>query len=167
MVDQQEALDRAFERFRTRLSHVDEISQVVLNGHLEVETGLDDLLNVAFFHPEYLQDSRLTFFQKTKIAQAQALGVGASSEWPLILVLNSLRNEIAHGGPTEKRTGKIGELRRMLFGMGTAALHEKLNKADDKDIVIYAAAMCAGFLSILEETWEGLRKRIDNFDSGT
>jgi hypothetical protein len=167
MTNEQEALDRAFERFRARLRHIDEISQIVLNGHLEVETGLDDLLNIAFFHPEYLRDSRLTFFQKTKIAQAQALGVGHSSEWPLMLMFNSLRNEIAHGGATEKRTDKIDELRKMLFGMGTAALHEKLNKADDKEIVIYTAAMCAGFLSVLEETWEGLRKRIDNFDSGT
>jgi hypothetical protein len=53
--------------------------------------------------------------------------------------------------------GKLGELRNVLSGMGKEELQEKTAKADDKDAVVYAAALATGFLLIMEEQFWKIR----------
>jgi hypothetical protein len=58
------------EKFRKDLSHADAFVQVVINGHLEVESHLDDVIDLLFFHPAYIEQSGVGFYQKVQIARA-------------------------------------------------------------------------------------------------
>jgi hypothetical protein len=74
-----------------------------------------------------------------------------------MLVLTALRNDIAHGDKRERRAIKIGELRHIMSGMGTEEFRACVKTADDRDIVVYAAAMASGFLLVMEEQLAKIR----------
>jgi hypothetical protein len=114
----------------------------------------------VFFHPEHLQDARLTYLQKTYVARAYAELTNNAKEWQLMVLLNSLRNEVAHGGTERQRTDKIGEMRKIISGMGNVAFQAKVKSSDDKALIvlIYAAALCSGFLLIREEELTEIRR---------
>jgi hypothetical protein len=44
-----------FLRFREHLNEVDDVSNVILKGHLEVEGHLDEVVDLIFFRPEYVR----------------------------------------------------------------------------------------------------------------
>jgi soluble cytochrome b562 len=48
MTQEQDDTDDFIEGFREHLSQIDDVAQIVLNGHLEIEAGLDDFLNIVF-----------------------------------------------------------------------------------------------------------------------
>jgi hypothetical protein len=60
MAEDEEGPDDFIEKFRTHLGHVNEFVQLVLNSHLEIEGHLDEFIDRMFFHPEHLEDARLT-----------------------------------------------------------------------------------------------------------
>jgi hypothetical protein len=72
-----------------------------------------------------------------------------------------LRNEIAHGRESKKRTSLLDALRRTLLEGGTEKFREKVKDADDKETVVYAAARGSGFIAILVEQLEKGRGLID------
>ncbi len=63
MTDEQREHEDFFRNFHTKLSQIDDVPQVVLNAHFQVETSIDRFLRVAFDRPEYLVACRLNFFQ--------------------------------------------------------------------------------------------------------
>jgi hypothetical protein len=148
------------ETFRAYLSEADEIVLVTLKGHLEVERQLDNVLRINFIHPEYFEKLGLDFGQRVQIAQAYTPAPDAR-DWRLIHGLNSLRNEIAHGG--KNRASKIGELRKILLEAAMPAFREKLRRADEKEVVILAAMMCSGFLAFQEDNAIELRNAIEEW----
>jgi hypothetical protein len=91
-----EEQDEFIEEFRKHLGHVNELLQLFLNSHLEVEGDLDRFLGEMFFHPEYLEDARISFAQKVQIAPAYTPEDHDRPEWHVMLVLNKIRNDIAH-----------------------------------------------------------------------
>jgi hypothetical protein len=66
------------EGFRKDLLYVDDFVQAVLNGHLKVESELDDIIDLIF------------------LSRASCESGHARPEWALMLALNSLRNKLAH-----------------------------------------------------------------------
>jgi hypothetical protein len=148
------------EAFRAYLSEADDIVLVTLKGHLEVERRLDNVLRINFIHPEYFEKLGLDFGQRVQIAQAYTPAPGAR-DWRLIRGLNSLRNEIAHGG--KNRAAKIGELRKILLEAAVPKFREKLRVADEKEVVILAAMMCSGFLAYQEDYAIELRTAIEEW----
>jgi hypothetical protein len=153
--DEQDSNEEFFRRFRAHLNEVDEVSNVILKGHLEVEGHLDDVVDLIFFRPEYLRKIRLSFYGKVQIAKAYCPDPNAR-DWNVIECLSEVRNSIAHKNIANTRAAKIGKLREEMSGWGLKAVHgEKVD--DEKEIVVMAAARCSGFLTFLEDSVRKVR----------
>jgi hypothetical protein len=77
---------------------------LILKGHLLVERFLTFLIESYCFKPEFLEDAKLSFFNKVKLARCLVMHpMPDDSIWDNIECLNRLRNEIAHKWKTEKR----------------------------------------------------------------
>jgi hypothetical protein len=74
----------------------DDLTLIVLKGHLLVEEVLLDLANCAFPHPQYLRDANLSFHKLACVVRAFIPEQFDSPAWRLIFLLNALRNDLAH-----------------------------------------------------------------------
>jgi hypothetical protein len=70
MAEQQKIVDPSIESLRERLSDIDEVAQLILNAHLEIEAEMDYVLRLACFQPEHLERLRLGFYQRAQIARS-------------------------------------------------------------------------------------------------
>jgi hypothetical protein len=165
MADQPDDSDRFIKAFHKYLTEVDQVAQMVLSGHLDVEFHLDDVLRVIFWHPKHLQEGRLTFVQKLQVVRSYSLRVNDYPQWSVILAFNRLRNDIAHGRDSPKRRKRIGELRNALSGLGTAKFRDQVKEADGERIVAFAAAMSSGFLLTLKDDLVRLRRIVEGIDA--
>ena len=154
MSTEQEEADEFFDNYRRHMHQIDDIVHVVLNTHLDVEQTLDSFLGVVFFHPEYIQNCNLQFYQRVHIARAYSELLHDRPEWPLMLALGSLRNAIAHGDKGKKRADKIAELRGKMSGLGSTKSRKRVKAGDDREAVIYAGAICSGFKRVIEVACE-------------
>jgi hypothetical protein len=146
--------DRFIRRFRQHLTEVDELSNTILRGHLEVERDLDEIVELIFFRPEYLKDIRLGFADRVSLARAYAPDPD-DSVWNVARCLNEARNAIAHRRTPEARAGKIANLRKSISGIGKETLRKETAAADDKEAVVIACAICCGFLAFLHDSvWD-------------
>jgi len=84
------------ERERQFLAHikVDAPLEIVLRGHLWVESSLIGLIEEVLPHPEAIDLARFSFPQKLSLGVA--LGLVRSQHAPAYLKLNALRNRVAH-----------------------------------------------------------------------
>ena len=73
---------------------VDDVSLIVLKGHLLIEEMLFELGSLALEHPEHL--SKLSFHQLACLVHALVAEKPDDKCWELILQINSLRNRLAH-----------------------------------------------------------------------
>lgn len=149
--DDEAAAERFINAFRKQLHHVDDFIQVVLNGHLEIEGELDIYLDRIFAHPKHLRDARLSFYQKVCITRAYTPLSHERPEWPMMILFNSIRNKIAHRSRHDVLLVDMREIRSLVQGVASEPYQSELETAEHKDIMIYAAALCSGFLSMMEE----------------
>ncbi len=95
-------------RYDEHMPETDDLTLVVLKGHLLIEELLVDLVHLALPHAEYLEPARLSFHQLACVARA-SLPQASDPAWELVLSLNSLRNDLAHnlyGSHTKKWIGE-------------------------------------------------------------
>jgi hypothetical protein len=149
------------DQFAEQMGSVDELALVLLKGHLIIEGALDNILSLIFFHPEYLDDSRLRFASKVHIARAYCYREPKSTMWTMVLAINSLRNEIAHKLKSAKRDKKMAELRRSYISEASEAMAGKFKDAPDPIIANFACALVVGFLSEYERDLSTQRKITD------
>lgn len=82
--------------------------EVLLRGHLWVETHLVGLLESELANPDALNLDRMAFAQKVSLANA--LGLLSPDEVATMKVLNRMRNRLAHnlgGEPTEEAIAEL------------------------------------------------------------
>jgi hypothetical protein len=151
--------DEFIKSFRKHLSQVDEVSNVILRGHLEVERALDEVVDLIFFRPEYVRKIRLEFSEKLQIVKAYAPDPNAA-DWMAIESLNEARNSIAHRNTLERRATKVKKVRDSITGRGTREFREEVKRADDKEVVVLAAATGAAFLAYVYDSVLKVRKAI-------
>lgn len=106
MGEQPSKRDRYLKLFDEHVRGIDALQRSVLNGHLIVETVLDNIISNMFSHPEYVRDARLSFEQKVRLVRAYGLHDKQDEIWGVILAINGVRNDIAHNLASEKRTKK-------------------------------------------------------------
>lgn len=84
------------------------VVEVLLRGHLWVEKHLISLLEADLEKPEALDLDRMTFSQKTKLADA--FGLLHPDEVGTIRILNAMRNRLAHdlsGAPSDGDVARL------------------------------------------------------------
>lgn len=83
----------------------DDAALVVLKGHLVIEERLTVVIEKFVFHPEHLEQVRLTFAHKLALARSLSLDEDKNSMWSLIK--NSMRCGIrCHTRSTENPGSK-------------------------------------------------------------
>ena len=151
MIENREGRDEFIEAFRKQLEHVDDFIQTVLNAHLEVEGQLEKFLDRIFFHPEYIEDGRLQFFNKVHVARAYTTESHNAPEWSMMLALNTIRNKVAHRSRNKVLEINMVELTKSLAKTHSSRDRASIKNLSHKDVVVYSPAICSGFLLILEE----------------
>jgi hypothetical protein len=154
-----EASEEFMREFRRHLNEVDDVSNAILRGHLEIEGHLDTVLDMIFFRPEHFRKVRLEFSDKIQIAKAYSPEPNAR-DWTVIKCLNEARNAIAHRRTAEARAAKVAAVRKSISGYGTKQFQKEVAEADDKEIIVLAAAVSAGFLAYLEDSVRKVRRVI-------
>jgi hypothetical protein len=160
-----EHLTKYRELFDEHMKFVDKEAQILTSGHLIIETALDNVLDLIFFHTEHIRKARLSFSQKMQLARAIALRKNNLQPWTLIASINAVRNEIAHSLASEKRTQKMEQLRRLYFNDASKEFKDKLKDADNEVVAYFACLECVAFLGTLEHDTRALREHIDTLDA--
>jgi hypothetical protein len=88
--------DKYVQQFKNHLEGVDAFTLVVLKSHLIMESAIENIIRLIFFHPDIILDARMNFFQKVEIVRAYALRKDEMSIWKLMHAIADLRNEVAH-----------------------------------------------------------------------
>jgi hypothetical protein len=158
-------LEKYQSEFEKHLGAVDQLGQVILKGHLIIESAVDNIINLILFHPEHIQDAQLSFKSKVQLARGLALRKNKISIWNLVLSVNAVRNEVAHNLLGETPSRKLDQLRRLYLAELPAELREKQKAAPDHVIAMSACMMCTGFLGTLEHDTKRLREYIDGLDA--
>jgi hypothetical protein len=149
MATDAEKSDDFLDHYRKVLGEVDEFVQLVLNGHLSVEVGLDAFLEQVCFHASHLELAGLSFYQKVHIARAWAERDDDRGEWRVMLALNSLRNKMAHRSTRKNSEVRIDAIRNAVREAGSKKASEEISGMDDRAVVVYAAALCGAYLLVL------------------
>jgi hypothetical protein len=84
-----------FLRYLKMMPQQDDLSLIVLKGHLLIEERLERVLQAAFPNPEHLDAMKLQFARKVQLCRAVSRGVSDSTAWSLINCINVLRNNLA------------------------------------------------------------------------
>lgn len=146
------------------MSAPDDVSLLVLRGHLLIEELLEKIITNIVAHKEILDKANLSFYTKATIARAMCWDQHENEMWELIFVFNTLRNELAHSLNSENTDKKI---KRVLN------THIKISKSDPdyldfsvfsiKEQLHFAIVYALGFLGSYERDSEFYRKTVDQF----
>jgi hypothetical protein len=150
MADKEYETEPYIKGYRQELAKMDEVAQMVLKGHLEIESNIDFALGAIFKRKVWLKKTKLKFVDKAKLVRAFIENDKENFGWPLIFGFNALRNEIAHGEDNEGRRAKIRELRNLLQGYGDAKFDQFIKTTSEADVIAHAAALSRGFLLSVE-----------------
>ncbi|KQT17791.1 MULTISPECIES: hypothetical protein [unclassified Bradyrhizobium] len=142
--------DNFIDKFRESLRHVESSIAIALNAHLEIEGNLDDYLNAIFAHPKYLHQARLSYYDKLAVARAYTPIAHDRPEWEMMTLINTIRNRIAHRNKDEVLQIDVSRLRAIVF-QAFEKLQAELTGAAPSEVIIYATAICCGFLLVLTE----------------
>lgn len=101
------AAEIRIEQVRKHLPAGNDLTLIVLKGHLLAEEALDDLIHFYCKQPEYLDDIEIRFLVKARIARALSGHIVWTGLWPLIDALNSVRNDLAHNLESTKLRDRV------------------------------------------------------------
>ncbi|MDD5058641.1 MAG: hypothetical protein PHQ60_12295 [Sideroxydans sp.] len=86
----------AVERYFEHLPPADDLTLLILKGHLLIEELLRQLVDQALIKPMALKDARLETHQCICLAEAMFYDRVPSWLWDALKKLNSIRNKLAH-----------------------------------------------------------------------
>lgn len=89
-------------RWDDYMSDTDDLSFIVLKGHLLVEEMLVELRDTLLPHSKHLDELNLNFKQLASIVRAACSTQDTNQAWALIFTLNSVRNKLIHNLEPEK-----------------------------------------------------------------
>ena len=85
----------------------DDVTLIVLKGHLLIEESLREVVGTVVAHAELLEEARLSFSQLMHLAKAMSWRNHDSDIWDILKIINSLRNDLAHRLEPEKLEVKV------------------------------------------------------------
>jgi hypothetical protein len=143
--------------------NLDAGANVVLKGHLVIEEKITSVIEKFVFHPECLEDARLTFAQKLSVSRSISLDESENPMWDLIAKLNRLRNALSHSLEGEPRVKAMDALRAAYIREVGRELRD-FEKANENVFLIGVLSLCLGFLIGFEEEIERFRTHINLLD---
>jgi hypothetical protein len=151
--------------FLDLLAHLDSDTpaMLALKGHLVIEEKITSAIDKFVFHPEYLDDARLTFAQKLLFARALSLDEHTNSMWDLLARLNKLRNTLSHSLDGERRARAMNALKDAYVMECGGKLQDQ--DAADEAPVLGAVSLCLGFIDSFEKEVERFREHVDVLDT--
>jgi hypothetical protein len=152
------------ESFFHMIEHLalDRAALTVLKGHLVIEEKITAAIETFVFHPELLDDSRLTFAHKLVLARSMSLDEDNNSMWDLISKLNTLRNRLAHSLKGEPRARAMTAVRDAYTRERGGKLEDWEN--DDELLLLGVLSMCLGFLDSFEQEVERFKDYVNHID---
>jgi hypothetical protein len=97
-------------RYDEHMPDTDDLSLIVLKGHLLVEEMLVELSGLLFPTPAFLEKANLRFQQLANVVRAAEPMKPDDMCWNLIFALNTLRNELVHNLEPPKLEKRIQEI---------------------------------------------------------
>jgi hypothetical protein len=92
----QTRFDATWIRYSRHLPKTDDLSLIILKGHLIIEEMLFALVVEHCVHPESISDARLSFIQLVRVAQALQKLPTSATWWVAVVLLNKIRNALVH-----------------------------------------------------------------------
>jgi hypothetical protein len=153
--------NKSYQQFKKHLEGIEDFILVVLKSHLVMESVIDNIMRLIFFHPDYILDARMNFFHKVGIVRAFTLREDEMSIWKLMLAIAELRNEVAHNLEPKKREKRMRDVRKLFLSEVLPETAKAVKDKPDGVIVILAASFCTAFLQAYEKDVTQLRTWID------
>jgi len=83
-------------RYDKHMPDTDDLSLIVLKGHLLIEEMLIDIRDKLFPHAEYLDSVNINFNQLLHVIRSAIKSKHDHKSWDLIVDFNKLRNKLVH-----------------------------------------------------------------------
>lgn len=83
-------------RYDKHMPDTDDLSLIVLKGHLLIEEMLIDIRDKLLPHAEYLDSVKISFNQLLHVVRSAIESKHDHNSWVLIIELNRLRNKLVH-----------------------------------------------------------------------
>lgn len=156
MIDADKQLNQLFEEhdqrailYRGMLPKTDDVSLIVLKGHLIIE---EMLFAVAVSHccvPDEFEKAKLTFAQLLHVVKALVRLPIGSNVWPAMVLLNGLRNSLVHNLEPKELDKKIAALNTLCHSDDEPYPAGYVPPTEPAQIVSAAIAYIMGALSII------------------
>ena len=153
------------ESFIHLVGHLDSdaAAMLALKGHLVIEEKITSTIEKFVFHPEYLDDARLTWAQKIAVARCLSLDENRNSMWDLLAKLNRLRNALSHSLEGTRRADAMSALKDGYVKERNAKL-EAWEEANEASLIMGVVSLCLGFLDSFEQEVERFREHVNRLD---
>jgi hypothetical protein len=147
-----EAAREALSRFFRHLPEQDDLTLIVLKGHLLVEQQMRDIVRKHAPECEVKRINRVTFSPLTRVTRA-LVGPDALVDdwWQAIDVLNKLRNQLAHeleSTKVEALATQFSQLLRVEDVMGSISLAFGLPDTPEQRFKAGVALLCGRLLAL-------------------
>lgn len=161
------------EKFIKEIREVDDLAQIVLKGHLVMESLMTEAIETFLFHGEFVETARLQIHQKIELCKAMSMSDQKNKMWGLISSVNTLRNALSHSLGPDRRNKALQKL-RILYEQGFSDMPDSVKgipKNIEKDfpadsaLCLYAIAGCLGYLHAHLEGVRRLKSVIVDLDA--
>lgn len=140
-------MDDILSKFNRYIRKDDDLTVIVLKGHLIVEEELEQIINKFLPNAEAVNRAKFSFFSKASLAQAICWKRPNDEIWPLIFAINSLRNDLAHNLESDKRVIKVEKVLQQHAEMSVndPDYHDFIQLSNEKQLIL-AFMHVLGFL---------------------
>lgn len=105
------SLQEIQKRFTDELREVDDVAQIVLKGHLVMESLMTEAIETFVLHGEFVEAARLQVHQKIAVCRAISTSDQNNKMWDLVSSVNAIRNALSHSLGPERRSKAMQNLR--------------------------------------------------------
>jgi hypothetical protein len=110
--------EEPYERYRRLMPKTQDLSLIVLKGHLLIEEQFDFFLEELSRRPQFLEQARLTFMQKFRLIQALSGLSRRDDVTKFVERINSLRNKLSH-------SAEVGQVEEIVDGAMKAMFEQE------------------------------------------
>jgi hypothetical protein len=107
------SLQEIQKRFTEELREVDDVAQIVLKGHLVMESLMTEAIESFLLHGEFVEAARLQVHQKIALCRAISTSDQSNTMWALVSSVNALRNALSHSLDPKRRSKALQNLRNV------------------------------------------------------